>query len=1066
MLKIFWNIAFLSLLLNLDSQAQDSAPLLRFPTLSPDGAQIAFAYQGDIWTAPIEGGTANRITIHEAYERTPRWSPDGSRIVFSSNRYGNYDVFTIDADGQNLQRLTYHSGSDESASWITDDEILFCTARNYIQVEREDEFYTISTNGNTPYRSHDAVGLNGRYSADGELMAFVRGNCKLAREAYRGPANRDVWIFNASKETYSKLTMDEGQDVMPTWGADYNLYFLSARDGRYNIYRWELDQNGISLGLPIAITNYKDEGIDYFDISRDGSQIIYSHSGKLYTLDSAAEASPVHVSVHVGSDYRFDPEEFKTYTKEASEFSLSPDEEHIAFTVRGEVYIKQNDEDKSRAVQPAPHTAREKNTEWLNDSTLLFLSDRGGDYDLYTVNAAEDEAIMDSYEWEVEQILNTPEDESYFKISPDKSQIAIVAVTGQLSIIDVDTMGVMSTPRMISSGWCTPYDLTWSPDSKWIAYSQEDLDFNEEVFIRKSDGTGEPANISMHPRGDDVPVWSPDGSKLGFRSIRNNGDADIWFVWLTKEDWERTLSDWDEKGEEESKDKDKDDDEKEDLVIDLEDIHERVVQVTSMTGGEADLQISADGEEFYFSVNNGTRTASRGKVELKKVKWNGEDLEQVLADGNISGLQFDKKGKNIYYLKRGGAITKASKDGKSPKTLGFNAKMTIDHKLERGQIFEEAWRTLRDRFYDPDFHGEDWSALHDTYKARALNASTRQDFMYYCNLMLGQLNSSHMGLFGSGDEDTQKQRTGRLGLEFKPVGQGVEITRVVQNSPGDKKQSKLEVGEIVTAVNGKAIGASNVYALLNEKVDERIQLTVQSPSGARKVVIRPSSSTRNLLYEEWVDNNEKLVEEHSGGRLGYIHIRGMNWSSFESFERELMASGYNKEGVVIDVRYNGGGWTTDMVMAVLNVRQHAYTVPRGASDDLKKNHTKFKEHYPYGERLPLSAWTKPSIAVCNQNSYSNAEIFSHAFKTLGHGALVGMPTFGAVISTGGKGLQDGFFVRVPFRGWYVKATESNMEHGPAVPDYIVENAPTEKAEGKDSQLQKSVDVLLGQIDRE
>ena len=189
----------------------------------------------------------------------------------------------------------------------------------------------------------------------------------------------------------------------------------------------------------------------------------------------------------------------------------------------------------------------------------------------------------------------------------------------------------------------------------------------------------------------------------------------------------------------------------------------------------------------------------------------------------------------------------------------------------------------------------------------------------------------------------------------------------------------------------------------------------------------------------------------------------MNWPSFERFERELTASGLGKEGIVIDVRYNGGGWTTDMLMTVLNVRQHAYTIPRGAAKSLNKEHQNFTQYYPYGERLPFSSWTKPSIAMCNENSYSNAEIFSHAYKHLGLGTLVGQPTFGAVISTGGAGLMNGSFVRMPFRAWYVKATKENMEHGPAVPDIIVANQPDSKANGDDPQLKKAVDELLKQI---
>jgi C-terminal processing protease CtpA/Prc len=270
---------------------------------------------------------------------------------------------------------------------------------------------------------------------------------------------------------------------------------------------------------------------------------------------------------------------------------------------------------------------------------------------------------------------------------------------------------------------------------------------------------------------------------------------------------------------------------------------------------------------------------------------------------------------------------------------------------------------------------------------------------------------------------------------------------------------------VITSVNGQPIEAdTNFNALFNEETDNQVLLIVRNGRDQREVVIRPSSSINTDLYEEWVRERQRLTEQYSGGRLGYIHIRGMNMPSFERFERELMASGLGKEGIVIDVRFNGGGWTTDYLMTVLNVRQHAYTIPRGAAGSLEKENTKFRSYYPFSERLPLTSWTKPSVAMCNETSYSNAEIFSHAYKTLDIGTLVGKPTFGAVISTGGYSLMDGSFVRMPFRAWYVKATGENMEHGPAVPDVIVDNAPDSKAKGEDPQLRKAVDVLLGQID--
>jgi len=288
---------------------------------------------------------------------------------------------------------------------------------------------------------------------------------------------------------------------------------------------------------------------------------------------------------------------------------------------------------------------------------------------------------------------------------------------------------------------------------------------------------------------------------------------------------------------------------------------------------------------------------------------------------------------------------------------------------------------------------------------------------------------------------------------------------VVPGSPADREASTLREGEVILAVEGTPVPeAPNFYSLLADRVDRRTILTVRGTDGGeREVVIRPTDGLDDELYDEWVRERRRLSEEYSGGRLGYIHVEGMNWPSFERFERELQAAADGKEGLLVDVRFNGGGWTTDYLLTVLTYPQHAYTVPRGAADDLDRQHTEFRDHYPFGERLPQAWWTRPVAALANQNSYSNAEIFSHAFKTLDLGPLVGESTFGAVISTGGAELMDGSFVRIPFRGWYVKATDENMEHGPAVPDHRVPRRPDDRAGEEDAQLRRAVDVLLEQM---
>jgi C-terminal processing protease CtpA/Prc len=318
-----------------------------------------------------------------------------------------------------------------------------------------------------------------------------------------------------------------------------------------------------------------------------------------------------------------------------------------------------------------------------------------------------------------------------------------------------------------------------------------------------------------------------------------------------------------------------------------------------------------------------------------------------------------------------------------------------------------------------------------------------------------------MGYRAGTPEETNSDNIGLLGLEVKNTAKGAEVVYVLPNSVANKSKVNIKVGDLITAVNNKEITKdTNFYSLLKNTRGEEIILSL---SNGNDIVTRTSGSLRTLRYEAWVAERKQLVDEYSNGELGYIHIQGMNAPSFERFERELKASGYGKKGIVIDVRYNGGGWTTDRLMAVLTVSQHAYTIPRGAAKNLQKEHKKFTKNYPFNERAILSVNTKPSIALCNENSYSNAEIFSHAFKNLGIGQLVGQPTFGAVISTGGYRLTEGF-VRMPFRAWYVKKSGKNMENeAPAVPDYLVKNAPGWRARGEDAQLKKAVEVLLDQI---
>jgi len=1046
-------------------------PLINSPALSPNGKTIAFNYQGDIWTSNLSGEELKRLTIHNGYDTNPIWSNDGKTIAFQSNRFGNFDIFTIPSKGGKPKRITYNSANDVLTDFTSSNQLIFESQRNFVQIERAKEFQSVNSKGGTPTRLLNTVGFDAKLSPNQKFIVFTKGTCRIEREAYKGAANRDIWLYNIAKDSYNQLTTFNGQDLSPYWADNSTIYFQSARSGKYNVHKLKIDENGNKLGNISQISFLKKMGLFSFNLSKNGKDIIMLSGDNIWLLNTTdKQTKPINLSIN--SDYRFDQIVHKTYTDKASEIQISPNGKYIALVIRGEIFVKENDPKKSRTINVSNSPYKDFNVTWLNNKTLLFSSDRNGTNNFYTISSSDtsNKNIFTSLKHNIKQITFDKDGNRNPTLSPNKTKLAYNQGYGKLIIATIEMDGKLSNKKTIVSGWDTPSDVAWSPDSKWVAYSLSDLYFNEEIYIQKADNTKKPVNISMHPKKDFGAIWSKDGSKIAFSSNRNNGDFDVWFVWLKKQDWEKTKQDWEEiPSADKSKKKDsanKKDTQIKDIIIDFDKIYERQQQVTSFTGGEFLNGISNDGKTFYYTTGNGTRGNAKANSDLFEISWEGKDKKELTKKNTKPRkVQFSKQKDYAYYLSKGKSY-KLKLKGAKKESLPFKAKMEIDYKAEANQIFEEAWRAINERFYDPNFHGKNWDNLKKIYKPLALKASTRDDFKMIFNKMLGQINASHMGMYrGEDRKKVQKEKTGILGVELQPSTNGkLKITKVVENSAADREISKLNVGDIITSVNGKSVSINeNIYKHLNNTLNEKIILGISSNGNNKEIVIRPKASARIDNYKAWVSNRKKLTDTYSNGRLGYIHIQGMNWTSFEHFERELTAAGFGKEGIVIDVRYNGGGWTTDYLMAVLNVKQHAYTIPRGAAKNLTKENTKFKNYYPFSERLPLAAWTKPTVALCNQNSYSNAEIFSHAYKELKLGKLVGTPTFGAVISTSGHTLIDGSYVRTPFRGWYVKSSGKNMDFQAAVPDYIIKNKPDEKAKNTDSQLKKAVTELLNQI---
>tara|TARA_B100001115_G_scaffold184739_1_gene188560 strand:- start:111 stop:3323 length:3213 start_codon:yes stop_codon:yes gene_type:complete len=1061
-------LTFLGLGLSFVLPAQS---FVRHARLSPDGKSLAFSYQGDIWYWPQQEGKPYRLTLHEAYDGPLEFNAEGSQIAFNSNRFGNSDIFTLDLNGGYPERKTYHAAGDNLSDWHPELGILFSSERAYVTVEWDSELHRIDPNNATPKRFMDALGTHAVASPDGRYIAFMRGSCRASRENYSGPADQEIWLYDTKDQSYKALTDNTVNDIYPQWKDNRTLVFLSAKEGRYNLKELSLE------GSEKWLTNFSKEGIHDFDIA--AGKVLYARKDRWYLASLAKMSEVKTLDIDLRADYRFYPVEQETMRNRIRNYSLSLDGKNVVLESHGEVFIGTLDDEKSRTQNLSEHPFYDREALFLNDSTVIFSSDReGNQYRFYQATSTDPKKhdLFESLRHKTSLYFQNKGDLRDALLSPDGKKLAFIEGVTKLQVAEVKEDGSIGTITTLLDAWHRANGLAWSPDSRYLAYNSDDLNFNTEVYIQAVDGKSDPVNISMHPGNDYSPSWSKDGSKLAFISDRNNDNADVWFVWLKREDWLKSEEEREEgyyfneepeaekKEEDKEEDKDKKKEKKEEvkaLEIDFENIYDRLEQVTSYSGNESQVLVSDDGETLYFTRYS---VSSEGS-DLYQIKFDGSDLTQLTKGGmNPNTIQWDKDHKGIYFLSRG-SLKHLNLGNKKTTSYNYVEKMTLDKEAERQQVYQEAFRLIRDQFYDPNYHGQNWEKLSEYYQDWALKASTDNDFTFVYNLMLGRLNASHMGLYMfGGEEDLQRESTGRLGIEVKMESKGARVTRLVANTPADRSKNNLKVGDLITHINGEELNeARNFYSYWTATVGEPILVQLERNSESQEIVIRPARSINGQLYEEWVQSRKALVEKYSNGRLGYIHIRGMDKPSFERFERELMASGYGKEGIVIDVRFNGGGWTTDYLMAVLNVRQHAYTIPRGAAASLDEN-KKFSEYYPYSERLPLAAWTKPSVALCNESSYSNAEIFSHAYKTLNHGTLVGKPTFGAVISTGGAGLLNGAFIRLPFRAWYVKSTGENMENGPAVPDVIVENPPASRAANQDAQLQKAVEILLEQID--
>jgi tricorn protease len=1048
--------------------ASDPIQLARTPDVSPDGKTIAVSYLGDIYTVETIGGTARAITSHPAHDVGPVFSPDGSKIAFSSNRHGSYDVFVTSVRGGKPTRLTFDSATDMACGWTPDGKhVLFASTRS-TSFPQNWELYTVPAEGGKVRRVAAGEAKDGSFSPKGDKLAYVRGPGSWYRKGYRGSSNDDVWVCNADGSNSQRLTTFNGQDHSPMWNADGSaIYYVSEHNGMANVVCLPvtaLDKPSDSA-KPKQVTSHTEDGVRRARISRNGECIVYECGADLWVVSTKSDGKPRKIAIEVNADEKSNNEKVTTFAQGATEFSVNNADSFIVFAVHGKLF-RMPVGTSSKATQLTFGKSNDHGATWSPDSTkILFVSDQKGQDDVYVLEADDPDhpKLTEAHKFKVTQLTDTREGEIGVSFSPDGKKIAFIR-GGKLWTMSPDGKDQKEVVKDVQV-----FDYEWSPDSRWLAFARRDGSFASELYIVPAGGatTNHPVrNVTRYATFNGGVTWSRDGKRLAFLSDRRNA-ANLHILDLEKE---AVASKEDKSSTTSSAGKPP-------LTIDWEDVHERVKPV--VRGFVEEAAISPDGSKIALR-DASTRdlwVASASGSSLTRLTTGGASPRQIQwTKKSLFGRSLDV----LYFLDGSGKIrlcnagssgpgSADSKDGKpNPDRIAelpFKVKMTVKTDELYQEMFEQSWRYLRENFYDEKFHGSNWDEVRKRYQPLVKHVQMKEDLYSLLYLMMGELNASHLGV--SGFVGAPEEDTAELGLIWDESykGKGLKVAELLKRGPADKKGLGLKAGDVILSIDGEELNDNaNLSKILNGKVGESVVLKVTDKPDDAKAKVRRievtamgrnrtthnrTTSITELMYDRWVAKNAAKVSELSDGKLGYIHIPSMDEEGLDRFVRSLYSDNYDKEAIVLDVRFNGGGYTHDQVLNYLGGKEHAIFRNRDGGSGLVLRSSDRK-------------WHKPAVLLINNRSYSDAEIFPNAFRTLELGKLVGEPTGGFVIGTMGVRLIDGSTFRIPRIGVYT-TKGVNMEKEGVKPDVLIEPHPDQLAKGIDSQLEKAVEVVKADV---